>query len=276
MSLTQFHLFPVLPSELRLKIYNHVFSEPRTVCLTSEKRIIRRQEADGERYLQTLILKSSTPPPALLYVSRESRAEALKIYTATRTTNVHSLSLEEFVEQSHVVYVNFEQDTIHIPGYPELKHLAQPTKQSVKSLVIDVSDPSYFGHFAMEDIKALPCLEELRLLCKSTEFNRPMWSRSSIEILRDALFDEIEKDVEFEELLLRYEEILIQEGGRVNEEAASLHQRACAKIWRRPNISLFDVENCKEFAYFDAKKSAIAISATDPRGPNLQGQETEE
>ncbi|KAH6632609.1 hypothetical protein F5144DRAFT_256391 [Chaetomium tenue] len=65
-SLTSFTLFPLLPPELRLEIYHHA-CHPRVTTLSY-------LPAPRDTY------HCSTPPPTLLHISRESRAEGLRLY----------------------------------------------------------------------------------------------------------------------------------------------------------------------------------------------------
>lgn len=65
-----FHLFPSLPTELRLKIYNHIAN------LTSSRRILKISHSPMlERYT------SNTAPPLILSLSAESRAWAQTQYS---------------------------------------------------------------------------------------------------------------------------------------------------------------------------------------------------
>ncbi|EAQ87341.1 predicted protein [Chaetomium globosum CBS 148.51] len=63
---TSFTLFPLLPPELRLQIYHHA-CHPRVTTLSY-------LPAPRDTY------HCSTPPPPLLHISRESRAEGLRLY----------------------------------------------------------------------------------------------------------------------------------------------------------------------------------------------------
>ncbi|KAK3294074.1 uncharacterized protein B0H64DRAFT_433320 [Chaetomium fimeti] len=65
-SLTSFTLFPLLPPELRLHIYHHA-CHPRVTTLSY-------LPAPRDAY------QCLTPPPTLLHISRESRAEGLRLY----------------------------------------------------------------------------------------------------------------------------------------------------------------------------------------------------
>ncbi|KAH6673576.1 hypothetical protein B0J14DRAFT_51354 [Halenospora varia] len=69
--LKTFHLFPSLPSELRLLIWFHFANVPRTFT-------ILRSNEDGrsKEYF-------CTPAPTVLHVNRESRAFGLMIFERT-------------------------------------------------------------------------------------------------------------------------------------------------------------------------------------------------
>jgi hypothetical protein len=69
-SLAAFALVPLLPAELRLKIYKHI------LALSSQPRILKISYSPSlKRYI------SNTPPPVLLSTSSESRAYTLQTYT---------------------------------------------------------------------------------------------------------------------------------------------------------------------------------------------------
>jgi len=86
-ALLTFAPFQKLPVELRLKIWS----------LTVEKRIVHIEWSRPRR--QCL----SPDVPAILQVSREARAEGLKVYKAAFNTS----------KSSTPVYINFDHDTIY-------------------------------------------------------------------------------------------------------------------------------------------------------------------
>ena len=118
-----FHLFPRLPTELRLEIWSYVCF-PRFVQLQPPGRGAPRRSAirywfelfcwhyrlrlnpdmpyDGP----TRVLVSRTPPPALLAVNSEARQVALKRYVLAFATTT---------DLRPRVYVDFERDLVSLP-----------------------------------------------------------------------------------------------------------------------------------------------------------------
>ncbi|KAK4226010.1 hypothetical protein QBC38DRAFT_510695 [Podospora fimiseda] len=109
--LQEFHLFPLLPPELRLKIWNLSFL-PRTIELHSR----RIHYADTEDYRSggSPKWKSNSSNPASLSVCIESRIAALEHYTVC-------LPLDSRLSDSgdtagRVVYFNLQHDTVALLG----------------------------------------------------------------------------------------------------------------------------------------------------------------
>ncbi|KAH8678831.1 hypothetical protein BGZ60DRAFT_468219 [Tricladium varicosporioides] len=110
---TQFHLFPELAPELRLKIWRHA-CVPRvvTVCYDLEKDQC----------------SSSSKPPAVLQACRESRGEALNIFKLSFGT--HS--------QPPRIYFNTLGDTLYLPRHREMGY--DETLRDFKKLVDNKED----------------------------------------------------------------------------------------------------------------------------------------
>ncbi|KAL2066067.1 hypothetical protein VTL71DRAFT_2138 [Oculimacula yallundae] len=105
-----FSLFPNLPSELRVKIWQQACS-PRTVTLT---------------YNTTLSsFKSTTTPPPLLSVNHESRHEALRIYTLSFGST----------SKPGTTYFNPHLDTLYLPRCQEMGY--DETLRDFRQLVHD-------------------------------------------------------------------------------------------------------------------------------------------
>ncbi|PVH83460.1 hypothetical protein DL98DRAFT_412676 [Cadophora sp. DSE1049] len=105
-----FTVFPNLPSELRIKIWQQA-CYPRTVTLTYTS--------------STSSFTSSTPPPTLLSVTHESRDEALRIYTLSFGTT----------SQSPRTYFNPLLDTLYLPRHQEMGY--DETLRDFRQLVQD-------------------------------------------------------------------------------------------------------------------------------------------
>jgi hypothetical protein len=89
--------FPLLPSELRLQIWDIISSEPRVVeisCTPSSSYL------PGGRWI------SHTKPPVILHISRESRAVALS------KISVLKFSPTQFGVPIDRLYINFLVDTL--------------------------------------------------------------------------------------------------------------------------------------------------------------------
>ncbi|KAK4160551.1 hypothetical protein QBC43DRAFT_325170 [Cladorrhinum sp. PSN259] len=112
--LKEFHSFPLLPPELRLKI-RYLSFLPRTLELHSR----RTHYADWEHYGGSPKWKSQSRNPAALSVCIESRMAALEFYTvalpldAPLSPNAHS---RQEVDSPRVLYINPQHDTVALLG----------------------------------------------------------------------------------------------------------------------------------------------------------------
>ncbi|KAL5325638.1 hypothetical protein ACEPPN_006766 [Leptodophora sp. 'Broadleaf-Isolate-01'] len=105
-----FTVFPNLPSELRLKIWQQACF-PRIVTLTYTS--------------STSSFNSKTPPPTLLSVNQESRHESLRIYTLSFGTS----------SQPARTYFNSYLDTLYMPRHQEMGY--DETIRDFRQLVLD-------------------------------------------------------------------------------------------------------------------------------------------
>ena len=158
--LETFTLFPHLPFELRLKIWEHALSEPRTVTISCQREMLDRERRFAKAFT------SPTPPPSLLHTCRESRSEALSQYIRTFTTDTSEI----------YTYFSFSRDTLRCAD-SVLEYMPTEEAKRIETLVLEVRDAEYFGHFHMEVVKTMERLEELTLLAKPGEvdyrWNRP-------------------------------------------------------------------------------------------------------
>ncbi|KAE9367440.1 hypothetical protein N431DRAFT_561418 [Stipitochalara longipes BDJ] len=155
-----FTLFPSLPFELRLKIWDLALSEPRTVTISCHREKLDRDRRFAKAFT------SLTPPPPLLHVNRESRFEALSRYLPffkTETSEVYT-------------YISFSQDTIKCAD-SVLEYMPRHEVSHIERLVLEVRDAEYFGHFHMDVVKKMERLQELELLAAPGEIDY-MWSRN--------------------------------------------------------------------------------------------------
>jgi 2EXR family len=89
-----FPLFPILPTEIRLKIWQLALPGPR---------VVRVHAYDEANYLS--LFRSPTPPPQILFVCRESREQALLLYELC-------FGLEH-INAPSTIYFNHELDTLY-------------------------------------------------------------------------------------------------------------------------------------------------------------------
>jgi hypothetical protein len=103
-----FHLFPSLPTELRLKIWHHSFlARPRVVELHLWRYHYARVESDQ--------WQSGSANPAALSASSESRREALRFYRVTVPLHGH--------DGARVLYINPAVDTVVVLGELQYRRL---------------------------------------------------------------------------------------------------------------------------------------------------------
>ncbi|KAH8819540.1 hypothetical protein F5884DRAFT_760837 [Xylogone sp. PMI_703] len=185
--LTTFHLFPTLPTELRLKIWE--FTLP-----TSHRIVKIEHRVDLRRYI------SNTPPPGVLHANHEARTVALRKYTHLDLgTNTY-------------IPIDFTTDILYIGNLAPIlqNHMhdflynlsTTPARHRIRELAIDrrvwneLSDNGLMG--------VLCAMRSLNLLYMVIEFGRvfggelgflsiPEWrrdlkwleNRTKLEILRE-------------------------------------------------------------------------------------------
>lgn len=117
-----FSLFPLLPAELRLKIWAHSF-EPRTVELHSR----RSHYADDDRHGGVPKWQSGCTNPAALSVSAECRAAALRHYTVRfplAAVQPCERAGDSVIDVHRVLYISPAVDTVVVLGDADLRRLA--------------------------------------------------------------------------------------------------------------------------------------------------------
>jgi 2EXR family len=159
-ALETFHLFPHLPFELRLKIWDHALSSPRTVTLSCQREMLDRERRFAKAFT------SSTPTPPLLSTTRESRLEALSRYTPSFKTDTSSIC----------TYISFTQDTLRCAD-SVLEYMPPHEIAQIQHLVLEVRDAEYFGHFHMDVVKRMERLKEVTLLAGPGEVDY-RWNRA--------------------------------------------------------------------------------------------------
>ena len=96
----QFTLFPKLPAELQLKVWNLITNQPRLIEMENIK-------GGGRRTNSIQVTIQSRGPPTVLSVCHESRIESLKAYTKV------SFNKYEKPEQNQSIYYNPEVDIVY-------------------------------------------------------------------------------------------------------------------------------------------------------------------
>jgi hypothetical protein len=158
-SSSSFELFPLLPFELRLKIWHLVLSTPRVVTISCEREKLDRERRFAKSFVST------TRPPALLHVCSETRSEGLSIYTPHFKTDTSPI----------YTYISFENDTVQCPD-SVLEYMGEEEVQRVQRMILDVRDSEYFGHFHMDVIKRMSKLMEVSLLAQDGQLQN--WYRA--------------------------------------------------------------------------------------------------
>lgn len=134
----KFTLFPILPVELRLKIWACVLQVPRIVEI--------RAVGVGRYHPKTAIsFCSLTPNPSILYVNIESRLEAIKLYKPM-LHNIWGPGIRE-----STIYLNPSRDTVFLsipPGNEIQIEEARVGYRALSSLELMLSE--YERHYPNE------------------------------------------------------------------------------------------------------------------------------
>lgn len=176
-----FTLFTSLPSELRVKIWENCFPEPRVVPVRYNRR-----------YNQ---YTSTSAPPAILHVCSESRSTFLSAYT--------KLVLSPKYESA--VYVDFSQDTIFFDtldcspeGDLSLDLAKSPHSDRILALAIDSQVWEVlriFKYDSLSEVKKLPNLKSIAVVMpKDYDTGLPHTQRSLDEDGRENIFVAIESN----------------------------------------------------------------------------------
>lgn len=124
-----FSLFSNLPTEIRIKIWQHAALQPRVVEFSAKVplddrlgqqqylRYLKRQESNnralGTGHRSDVTWQTTITQPAILSVSREAREIALEVYTLP-------FDLAGTYHSSHIAYLNPWLDTIYCNMYSSL------------------------------------------------------------------------------------------------------------------------------------------------------------
>ncbi|PLB43447.1 hypothetical protein P170DRAFT_481393 [Aspergillus steynii IBT 23096] len=121
---TTFHRFAQLPPEIRLHVWSLALSGPRTLTVACQRG-----------------------------VNREARAEALRVYGARFRTE-HAPTC---------IYVAFDRDVLRLTE-DVLPYVGPEERARVESMIVEVADTGYFGHFYLETLQRMPRLRDLVLI----------------------------------------------------------------------------------------------------------------
>ncbi|KAK6582212.1 hypothetical protein PZA11_004620 [Diplocarpon coronariae] len=165
-SLAEFHGFPNLPSELRLKIWAFALRRPRVVNIAGKKAIDPKRTP--RRFVVAFL--STTPRPAMINACQESRSEALATYRRYFQTE----------HAPNCVYLAPDRDAVRCSDNL-LEHFGPDEVGAVERLVLDVADAGYFGHFNMAIIASMARLTELDLY--TDEGDLTSWRGGNVRIL---------------------------------------------------------------------------------------------
>ncbi|RHZ67379.1 2EXR domain-containing protein [Aspergillus thermomutatus] len=163
---SNFHFFPLLPPEIRLRIWSFVLSTPRIIPIE------RGIHPTSRRYAQAFT--SPVPNPVLLRVNHEARSEALRAYRPHFRTD-HAPTC---------IYIAFDQDVIQLPE-DVLPYLGSDELDHVQSLIVEVMDTSYFGHFYLPLLRGMTRLQRLDLVVAETGRHGHSWQPDRYMALRE-------------------------------------------------------------------------------------------
>jgi hypothetical protein len=130
-ALTEFTLFPKLPKELRIKVWELAAREPRIVevCqLQDAKYITHSTQEDNYETTNSAPFYSPTAIPVILHINKESRIIALENYL---------LSFPNGAEPAQIYY-NPTVDILYFPAWCfqyDISHFESVTPSSVKDTI---------------------------------------------------------------------------------------------------------------------------------------------
>jgi hypothetical protein len=168
---SSFHLFPQLPSELRLKVWNLALSVPRVVSVTCQ----RERPHGTRRFVKSFLSKTGVPP--ILHACRESRLEGFLTYKPMFKTD----------SSPNYTYISFENDTITCAD-SILEYMGDDELERIQRMILDVKDEAYFCHFHVESLMRMRMLTELELLVTGEKIS---WYRGRRHL--DGLIGDLEQ-----------------------------------------------------------------------------------
>lgn len=175
-----FHLFPILPQEIRLQIWSIILHEPRNTPIRRKTNWKCGSDKD------LLYFQPRTPPPVLTQVCSESRAEALQVYTRAFTYGL----------EPRYTYINFALDRLIISDWDLFVHVpfSAYERGCIRKIAFTADNCDVFhGYFFRSNSAGtLKALEELKAV--SRDWNR--CSTASAESIVRGQFDELRGHVD--------------------------------------------------------------------------------
>lgn len=164
-SLDVFRLFPRLPQELRLQIWKLTI-QPRVLIVRS----VPPNSVIHPTYLEYFY--SSNPVPSIFFACKESRLEALSLYTKAFSAG----------STPRYIWANFTFDTIQIDDH-SLPKLKIGDRQLIRWLVVDSAYADLFNHYIFcGGFRGLRSLEELDILASQDIWR---WEKATTDLRFD-------------------------------------------------------------------------------------------
>jgi hypothetical protein len=147
-SLDAFHLFPRLPTELRLQIWKFAAVLPRVLTVRSVSSNLSVQPKRVEYFY------SPDPAPAMFLACQESRLEALPLYTKAFSAGT---------TPPRYISANFTVDTIKIDDY-SLSGIMVAERQLIRWLVVESVSAGLYHYYRFGEFRGFRNLEEVDIL----------------------------------------------------------------------------------------------------------------
>jgi 2EXR family len=173
-ALTEFTLFPKLPKELRIKVWQFAAREPRIVevCQLQDAKYIFRTTNDDDDWetINSAPFYSPTALPVILRINQESRVIALENYTLSFPNKTHPAQ----------IYYNPAIDILYFAAWCfqySIGHFERATKESVKDTIRHIAIDNLVWYSGWEDgtinnqiqIDGFRNLEELLLVTREPD-----------------------------------------------------------------------------------------------------------
>ncbi|TVY59255.1 hypothetical protein LCER1_G000241 [Lachnellula cervina] len=181
---TDFTLFPHLPSELRLKIWEEMLPGPRDVEIEYHMDYVMFNEKKISKFTGW---RSREPVPVGLHICQESRHEALVHYQPSFGSYFHPSK----------IYFNFSRDTLlfgaSLPGSTYLLDVflgggfhGADDVEKLLSMVLYINEDSYGRrYFIWNEIRLFTSLQELKIMVWEADLSSDEIMRQYRSTLRD-------------------------------------------------------------------------------------------